>query len=531
MSNLFELIKVDLRETLDVRKFKENKGKSIPFLAFILVVGILLSFVSTIYNFMFTDMFYMMGESVVYSTLMIGFIASMLALSTSIFKVKSIFVGKDYEMLISMPIKKSTIIASKIINLYLIELLYSAMLMVPNLIINTIYTGDVTFIITGLLATVLIPALPMAIACVFSVFITLVADRFKFGNVINFILYFVLFIAIFYFSFSMNMSSPENPEDMSGMINMISNLAWINPTLQLIKIAHVNNYLFITLFAAANVILLIITILFISLLLDKIHSVINSYRTNNVYVRKKLETKGQLKTLLFNEYKRFFKSKYYFINSISSGICAIVFSGLIAYFSTDLGPELAEAMPYIREYAYLGVLIIAFGIGISTPASASISIEGQNFWMIKCYPIDYKKLALAKLIMSVSVLGSCSLVASIIMIIFIQPTIFSSIMLIVLPLLYVVLISLISLIINLSYYKLKWKNEQECVKNSAGVVISMFVDWGITLALAGALIPLAFVNSYLSGLVGLGVLLIGVVSFYFILIRTVSNKINRIEEF
>ena len=59
----------------------------------------------------------------------------------------------------------------------------------------------------------------------------------------------------------------------------------------------------------------------------------------------------------------------------------------------------------------------------------------------------------------------------------------------------------------------------------------MFVDWGITFALAGALIPLAFVNSYLSGLVGLGVLLIGVVSFYFILIRTVSNKINRIEEF
>ena len=532
MSNLFELIKVDLRETLDARKFKENKGKSIPFLAFISLIGLLFLFLSTIYNFMFTEMFYLMGESVVYSTIMMGFIASMLAVSTSIFKVKSIFVGKDYEMLISMPIKKSTIIASKIINLYIIELLYTAILMIPNLIITTIYSQDLTFIITGILSILLIPALPMAIACIFSVFITLVADRFKFGNIINFILYFVLFIAIFYFSFSMNMSTTsENPEDMTGMLDMVKNIAWINPTLQLIRLAHLNNYLFILLFAGANVLLLIMAILFISLLLDKIHAVINSFKTNNVYIRKKLETKGQLKALLSNEYKRFFKSKYYFINSISSGICALVFSGLIAYFLNDLGPELNEFMPYIKEYAYLGAVIIAFAIGISTPASASISIEGQNFWMIKCYPIDYKKLVLAKLIMSCSILGACSVISSAIIIIFIQPTIFSAIMLVIIPLLYVILTSIIGLVINLSYYKLKWKNEQECVKNSAGVVISMFVDWGVTFVMAGALIGLAFVNVYLSALAGLGVLLIAIIFFYSILMNTVNNKINKIEEF
>lgn len=532
MSNLFELIKVDLRETLDARKFKENKGKSISFLAFISLIGILLLFVSVIYNVMFTEMFHLMGESVAYSTIMMGFIASMLAVSTSIFKIKSIFVGKDYDMLISMPIKKSTIIAAKIINLYLVELLYTAIIMIPNLVITTLYSGDFTFIITGLLATLLIPALPMALACIFSVFITLVADRFRFGNIINFILYFLLFICIFYFSFSMNMStSSENPEDMTGMLDMVNKVAWMNPTLQFVKLAHFNNYLYILLFAGANILLLVGAILFIALLLDTIHAVINGFRTNNVYVRKKLETKGQLKALLGNEFKRFFKSKYYFINSISSGICAIVFSVLIAYFSTDLGPELEEYMPYVRQYAYIGTLVIAFSIGIATPASSSISIEGQNFWMVKCYPIDYKKLVLAKLIVSFSVLGACSLVASTLMIIFIKPTIFSSIMLIVLPLLYIVLVSLIGLVINLSYYKLKWKNEQECVKNSAGVVISMFIDWGITFVLAIALVALAFVNVYVSALSGVVILLIGIIFFYNILMHTVNNKINKIEEF
>lgn len=531
MSNLLELIKVDLRETLDARKFKENKGKSISFLAFISLIGMLFLGVSIIYNLMFTDMFYLMGESVAYSTIMMGFISSMLALSTSIFKIKSIFVGKDYDMLISMPIKKSTIIAAKIINLYLVEILYTAILMIPNLVITTIYSGVPTFVITGLLSILLIPALPMAVACVFSVFITLVADRFKFGNIINFILYLFLFIAIFLFSFSMNMTTSENPEDMKGMLDMVKNAAWINPTLQLIRLAHFDNYLYITLFVGANILLLVGAILFIALLLDNIHGVINGFRSNNVYVRKKLETKGQLKTLLGNEFKRFFKSKYYFINSISSGICAMVFAGLIGYFATDLGPELAQYLPYIKKYAYIATLIIAFGIGIATPASASISIEGQNFWMVKCYPIDYKKFVLAKLIVSSSVLGACSVVASTLMIIFIKPTIFSSIMLVILPLLYVILVSVIGLVINLSYYKLKWKNEQECVKNAAGVVISMFVDWGITFILAIALILLAFVNEYVSALVGAAIILVGIVFFYCILMNTVNNKINKIEEF
>ena len=95
-----------------------------------------------------------------------------------------------------MPISKKTIIASKIINLYLLELLYSAIIMIPNMIINIIFSQNLIYLPTGLLLTILIPAVPMVIACLFSLFITLVADRFKFGNVINVILYLILFITL-----------------------------------------------------------------------------------------------------------------------------------------------------------------------------------------------------------------------------------------------------------------------------------------------------------------------------------------------
>ena len=123
MNNLLELIKVDLRETLDVRKFKENQTKSISFLAFIFLMGLLFLFVSVIYNLMISAMMYEFDINLINSTVIMGVVATMMTLFTSIFKVKSIFVGKDYDLLRSMPIKKTDIVLSKIINLYLVELL------------------------------------------------------------------------------------------------------------------------------------------------------------------------------------------------------------------------------------------------------------------------------------------------------------------------------------------------------------------------------------------------------------------------
>lgn len=536
MNNLFALIKVDLRETLDVRKFKENKSKSISFFAFLAIMLCLGLILSVIYNLMFSFLFYEGNVNMVYSTLIMGGFASVLTFSTSVFKCKSIFVGKDYEILRSMPIKKTTIIAAKIINLYIIELIYAAIIMLPNMIINFVFSMDFTYLVFGLLITLLIPALPMVLACLFSLFITLVADRYKFGNVINFILYTILFAAIIFFSFFLNMNTGNSDTevvDVSAFTDMANHLAWINPTLFLVKLTYVSNYAYILSFVAANLVLFALVVGFIALFLDKVYTAINSFKSNTKYIRKKLESKGQFKTLLLSEYKRFFTSKYYFINSICSGICAIVLSGIMSFmfskYSSIDGIE--EQLDFFKEYAYVGTLFIIFGIGIATPASASISIEGGNFWMIKSFPIDYKKLALAKLLLSVSVLGICSLVSSTLIIVLIQPSIYSCILLFILPLLYVVLTSVLGLLLNLSYYKLKWKNEQECVKNSAGTVISMLLDWVVMIVLSALLIGLSVIHSYLAGLAAVAMLLIAIGVFYSVLMKSVERKIEKIEDF
>ena len=186
---------------------------------------------------------------------------------------------------------------------------------------------------------------------------------------------------------------------------------------------------------------------------------------------------------------------------------------------------------YITNYAFWGSLIVVFSIGIATPASSSISIEGSNFWMIKVFPINYKRLVQAKLLVSVSVLGVFSLISSLIIIVATWPNVYNIILLIFIPLLYVIVSSMIGLLINIFFYKLKWKNEQECVKNSMAVVLSMLIDWAITIVLGAALVGLSFINPYLAGISGLVFIIILGIVFYFVLFRNLDTRFNNIEEF
>lgn len=527
-SNFLELMKVDLRESLDVRKFKENKGKSLSFIALIALFVCLGLFLSTVYSLLFGTMFSSLGTNMVYNLMFMVGLASVFALSTAMFKIKAIFVGKDYEMLRSMPIKKTAIIASKIVNLYLIELLYSAVLLIPNVIVCTVLSQDFSFVLLGLVYVLFIPMLPMLVAGLFSLFVTLIADRFKFGNIINFILYMGLFVCIFLFSFMMNSGSTD-AEAVESMMSSINGLSWVNPTSRLILLTHTQSYFYVIVFAAVNLGLFALVVMFIALLFDKVHESINSYRSNTVYVRKKLESKGQFGTLLSLEAKRYFTSKYYFLNTISSGIAAIVMCGFLGFGIDRNLTEGTEIYNLVQRFGHLAFLAIILMIGISTPASCSINIEGKTFWMLKSLPLDHRKTAQAKLFLSSAILGVCSLFASTLVVCIIPLPVFAIVMIYILPLLFVVLASEIGLIINLHFYKLNWKNEVEAVKQSASVVITMLADWGVAILLAGVSVGLAFVNIYVSGLVTLAILAIGSIVLYIVTMAIVQRRIDSIE--
>ena len=57
MNNILQLVKVSLRESLDFRSMKKEKGKTITFGLFIILMGALFLFLSVVYNLLFAFMY------------------------------------------------------------------------------------------------------------------------------------------------------------------------------------------------------------------------------------------------------------------------------------------------------------------------------------------------------------------------------------------------------------------------------------------------------------------------------------------
>ena len=80
------------------------------------------------------------------------------------------------------------------------------------------------------------------------------------------------------------------------------------------------------------------------------------------------------------------------------------------------------------------------------------------------------------------------------------------------------------------FYKLKWSNETEAVKNSAGMLISMLIDFIYTIVLCVALIiPGLFGYFFVGAILSILIVLIVAISFYNIVIKTCYRNISAIE--
>ncbi|MCR5231415.1 MAG: hypothetical protein K6B64_02095, partial [Acholeplasmatales bacterium] len=133
MSNILSLIKVNLRETFDRRKFKQNK-KQLSFFIYMGLLGLLFIVLSTMYSVIYGMSYIASGNLDLLYTLTISFfiVSTMVVFSSTIAKMLSIFKGNDYDLLSSMPIQKRDIVLSKVLFLYFSEVLICLVLIIPN---------------------------------------------------------------------------------------------------------------------------------------------------------------------------------------------------------------------------------------------------------------------------------------------------------------------------------------------------------------------------------------------------------------
>ena len=279
-------------------------------------------------------------------------------------------------------------------------------------------------------------------------------------------------------SFQSGIDAAEGEIDSAGgntfvveeMLTQKNLYMMIYPLLYIIQFGFFDlNPLFIILYIALNIGLGFVIVLLISKTYHYFHA-----RHKEHVIKKKKEEKitssSQLTTFIKKDYKAMTSSALILLNSLVGSFVTLF---LIVFFSIQI-PNMAESETELNEiqnvFGIVYPILICYLSTIAPMTSFSISLEGKNFWILKAFPIDIKAFIKSKLIVAHSVIGSSTLIASIIAIIFSKHNdVFLILLTLVVPQFTVLFAESLGLFMNIYFPRLDWTNERVAMKNSGSV--------------------------------------------------------------
>lgn len=483
MNKLASLLKITFINSSGINKFTKAKSKVERNKAIFLTITIGISIAMLLSMFIVYFKFLAKGLEqlgLLEILLVMGFIASTaIILFTSIYKAQGIlFSFKDYDLLASLPIKKSDILISKMIYLLVINYFFSLFTLLPPAIIYYKYTSiSFIFFINLLLVFLVLPLVPIVIASVFAFGISYISSKMRHKNLI-------IILGTLGIVFLMSLISFKSGDLIESLIvksQSISEgiLKIYPPAILAVKGLTNNNFAYILLFVLYSLLVFSLFVIIFSRSFNKISAKLQeSYKKAN-YKVKEMKISSQLAALVKKEIKRYFASPIYVVNTIIGPIMLIGMAVATIFLGEKVILSILE-VDVVKEIIPIFIIVIVCGIlTVSCTTNSSISMEGKNLWVLKSSPIKPIEIFKAKIIMNLILILPSVLIADIIFGVSLKLLLSQFIWLLLISIIYSFIIPILGLIVNLYFPNLNWVSETAVVKQSASVLIQMLIGVGI----------------------------------------------------
>ncbi len=458
MRNLFNLLRIEALSFMGINKrLNKNKNKGLlgtlgVFLLLILIGG-LIFFYAYYYIPELAELLLNEKEKIEIFPFAFSFVFAV-SFIYEFYSIGNLLYGaKDYDLLITMPIKPNVIVLSKLLYIYLENLLISLLVVVAIFIRFNSIGGTLTLniVIFTLIMSVFVPFLSLSFAIIVGTLFSFISSKFKRRNLVQTILFLAVFGLLYYFLYTNN---------GTFSINKLYLLYGIS-------LKAFSDVIYLLIFIGINLLSFVIVYLIISVFYPKLNSIMHSQKKSRNYKLKTYKSKRPFKCLFNKEIKRFFSSPNYFINTALGPIFALIFSVLFVILIRDIagafGADISDGTgDFLRVFGF----IVVFFSAASPTTSSSISLEGKTFWQIKTLPISFKKYFNAKLMVNVIINTLPMFIVSLVLSI----PLGTELIYVVLFSLYVVSLSLLfgvlGLFYNLIFPNFEWEREQKVVKQS-----------------------------------------------------------------
>ncbi len=478
MNNLLLLIKIQFLSLFGINKIaNKKKGKNASTIG---ILGVGLIFVAIIvaigyiYAKMFAEAYVMMGKTQEFLPTIFATV-SVICLVFSFYSASgNVYGAKDYDLLSAMPIKKHTVVLSKLIFMYVADLIFAILVLVPTIFVHFEIIGKVASLnlLRLFLMTLALPVYPMLVSVFLGVIVSYISSKFRRKSLAQSLIYTFLFIGIY----AVSIIGTDLEDSLGAIRNMFIVYPWVQK--------GIASYSYTLLFVGVGIALLTLLIVFVSYTFDKLNTLLKSTKRAKNYKFKALKTNSQFKALVKKEFKLLFSAPIYAMNTLIGSLITVVGTVVLTVMAFD-SSVLAILFAIILQSLF------AFALMISPTTAVSINVEGSCFYIMRTTPVPTKTMLNAKLFVNFIVAVIPAFVSGLIFSFSLWSEPLLAIFTILSAPLYAILGGNLGLLFNLLFPYMKWDNITKAVKQGVSVLFTILC--GMVIA-GGVFAFLYFVN-------------------------------------
>lgn len=393
--------------------------------------------------------------------LVMGLIAVLLGAFGSVFSTySSLYLSKDNDLLLSMPIPVRYVMASRLLGVYLLGLMYSGVATVPAVIVYWI-VAPVTAgtVVGGVLTVLLVSVIVMVLSCLLGWVVARISLKLKHKSFVTVILS-VAFLAAYYFVYY----------KAQGLITLLAENAAVYGAkirgsaylLYLFGSVGAGDWTAMGLVTLSQAALLALTLWVIARSFLKIATATGSVKKVR-FEHRAVRAQSVQRALRRKELRRFAASPNYMLNCgfgilmlPAAGIALLIKGRALAQLLDDAFGAGADIVPVLLSAA---LCLLA---SMNDMAAPSVSLEGRQLWLAQ-------SLLFCALCAVIVLPGGAAEMA----------------LAVVVALLYTLLSALAALALGLRLPNLTWTNEITPIKQGGSVMLALFVNWLYAIALGG----------------------------------------------
>lgn len=376
---------------------------------------------------------------------------------------------KDYAMLFSLPFSKTTIVSAKIFRDLIFDFISLALVMLPGYVVYGIFSGAKNswiVVIMGFVLILLLVLLSSAISIILRETLLRITSRFKYSQVIQTIInVFVLVAFLVFYYYFMNKATIADGTTLESMMKFY-------PLKLIVDFIQLKNL---------SSILIIMGICIAPFIISIIVSSISFNKDYKEYVNKdknlSFNENSIVKDLTKKEVSKYFRSTVYVLNTFIGGLMLVMISIVIVIMGKDMLTNIATIYlgtfgdMLVDNFDSLMIVIVTIGSLSVCTTSSSISLEGNQLWIIKSIPLKEKDVFHSKLLLNYYVGLVPAIISSIL--ICVRIGFIYLIPMLAIEILGVTFAALNGLNLNLKYPKLDFKDESEVIKQSMAIIMSL----------------------------------------------------------